>query len=179
MFSVVFSLLKDVSLKVEFRDFFRDNLGKVMIAVSILLLILGILMLGTSYFSIAETAFIPVISSFLGVLLLVCGLFVHVGLFSGRWRSVDGVFTVLLCISVGFFALAISAIQVQLVTGFEEMTIPCRSGTGAALARTFALYFPISVRPYLFLFSLGLQWGIVFLSASLILKVFNCLRNLS
>ena len=157
----------------EFLDFLRDNLGKVMIAVGVLLLVLGASMLATSYFTLTETAFVPVICSFTGILLVVYGFFVQVGVFWGRWRSLDGLGTVMLCVSVGFFALAISAIQVQLVTGFESQGVPSRGGGESP----FALFFPISVRPFLFLFGLGLQWGMVFFAISLILKAFSYFRH--
>jgi hypothetical protein len=158
----------------ELLDFLRDNLGKVLIAVGILFFLLGVFMLADSYFILTEIAFVPAISLFLGILLAVYGLFVQVGLLSGRLRSIDGLGTIILCVSVGFFALAFSAIQVQLVTGFEKQGMPSRSGGGES---PFALFFPISVRPFLFLFGLGLQWGIILLATSLILKAFSYFRH--
>jgi len=157
----------------RFLDFVRDNLGKVMIAVGMLFSLLGVFMLATFYFTLPEIAFVPLISLFSGVLFVVYGFFVQVGLFPARWRSMDGVGTVMLCVSVGFFALAISAIQVQLVTGFEMHGMPNRGGGESP----FALFLPISVRPFLFLLGLGLQWGTVFLAASFLLKAFSHFRH--
>jgi len=157
----------------KFLDFIRDNLGKVMIVVGMLLFLLGVSMLATFYFVLPEIAFVPLISGFLGILFIVYGFFVQVGMFSAHWRSIDGVGTVMLCISVGFFALAISAVQVQLVTGFDVRGMPSRGGGESP----FAVFLPISVRPFLFLFGMGLQWGIVFLAASFILKALGYFRH--
>jgi hypothetical protein len=156
----------------EFMDFLKDNQGKILIAIGILLAVLGFGMQSTFYFVIPTVGFLSGVSLFLGIMLVVLGSFVHVGLFPVKWRSVDGLGTVLLCISVGFFALAIVAIQFQLVTGFYEEGAPSPGG-----GVPYTMYIPISERPFLFLFGSGLQFGLAFLVASLIFKAFAYFRS--
>lgn len=157
----------------EFGDFLKENLGKILIAVGILLLVLGFVMQSTFYFVISAFGFISAVNLFLGIMLIVLGSFVLVGLFPVKLRSIDGLGTILLCVSIGFFALAFVAIQFQLVTGFDVEGIPRPFGGGwEGFIAT-----PISERPFLFLFSNGLQLGLVFLVASLILKAFSYFRN--
>ena len=158
----------------EFVDFLKDSQGKILIAIGILFFVFGFGMESTFYFVIPLTVgFLSGASLFLGIMLIVLGSFVQVGLFPAKWRSVDGLGTVLLCISVGFFALAIVAIQFQLVTGFYVEGTPSPSGG----LGPYTMYIPISERPFLFLFGSGLQFGIAFLVASLIFKAFAYFRS--
>jgi hypothetical protein len=153
----------------EFADYLKDNLGKVLIAVGLILVILGVLTLAALSAVVPDvTLLVPAVSLFLGIVFVVYGFFVQVGLFSVRWTSVNGVGTILLCISVGFFALAIVAIQFQLITGFEVFGTPNNA---------FLILIPYSIRPFLFLFAIGLQLGVVFFVASVILKAFSFWRR--
>lgn len=157
----------------EFVDFLKNNQGKILIAIGILLSVLGFGMQSTFYFAIPTVGFLAGVNLFLGIMLVVLGSFVQVGLLPVKWRSFDGLGTVLLCISVGFFALAIVAIQFQLVTGFYVEGTPSPSGGPGP----FTMYIPISVRPYLFLFGNGLQFGFAFLVASIVFKAFAYFRS--
>lgn len=158
----------------ELMDFLKDNLGKVLIALGIVFFLSGILLLSTFYFGLSALGVaVPTVPMFLGVVFIVYGFFVQVGLFSGRWRSIDGLGTILLCISVAFFALAIAAIQVQLVMGFEMQDVPSRGGGRSS----FSMLFPYSTRPFLSLFGLGLEWGVAFFVAGMIIKAFSFLRR--
>lgn len=158
----------------EFTDFLKDNQGKILIAIGILLSVLGLGMQSTFYFVIpVAVGFLSGASLFLGILLIVLGSFVQVGLLPVKWHSVDGLGTVLLCISIGFFDLAIVAIQFQLVTGFYVEGIPSPGGGMGP----FVMAIPMSERPFLFLFASGLQFGLAFLVASLIFKAFAYFRS--
>jgi uncharacterized membrane protein HdeD (DUF308 family) len=149
----------------EFEDFVRNNLGKIMIGSGILAVIFGIFMLD-SLGTLASAS-----SLFLGVLLIVYGFFVQVGLLSVEWRSINGIATVLLCISVGFFALAIVALQFQIV--YAE---PVREVFHGALMPFMRLKLTAS-RPFVYLFALGSQIGLVLFTASIALKIFSHFRH--
>jgi len=149
-------------------DFLREYAGRILIGLGLILVIVGIMSLGTFFFSIPDFAAVPILTLFLGLVFVVYGFFIQVGLFSVRWRSMNGLGTVLLCISVAFFALAIVAIQIQLVTGFEHEGVPSHTG-----AITFVMYVPVSLRPFLFLFDYGLELGAAFLLVSLIFKAIS------
>ena len=158
----------------ELMDFLKDNLGKVLITLGIVFFLSGILLISTFYFELsAPSVAVPTVPMFLGITFIAYGFFVQVGLFSGRWRSINGLGTILLCISVAFFALAITAIQVQLVTGFEVEDAPSRGGGRSP----FSMVFPYSTRPFLSLFGLGLEWGVGFFVAGTIFKAFSYLRR--
>ena len=147
----------------EFEDFVRSNLGKIMIGVGILEVIFGIFMLDSF------GTLVSVSSLFFGVLLIAYGFFVQVGLLSVEWRSMNGVGTVLLCVSVGFFALAIVVLQFQIVHAepavevFRGLLIPFVRLTGT--------------RPFVYLFALCLQIGLVVLAASIALKIYSHFRR--
>jgi uncharacterized membrane protein len=156
----------------ELKDFLREYLGRILIGVGLIFVVAGIMLLSTFYFSVPAFAAVPVVILFLGLVFVAYGFFVQVGMFSVRWRSMNGLGTILLCVSVGFFALAIVAIQIQLVTGFEQVGMPTHGGS-----IPFVMLFPISFRPFLFLFGLGLELGAAFLVASLVLKAISFLRG--
>jgi hypothetical protein len=143
----------------ELEDFVRENLGKIMIGFGILAVILGILLLD-SFGTFGSAS-----SLFIGVLLIIYGFFLQVGLFSVTWRSIDGAGTVLLCVSVCFFALAVVGLQFQIVQAqpavevFRGMLIPFIRLSGT--------------RPFVYLFSLGLQIGLVVLAAGIILRLYG------
>lgn len=162
-----------MSLKLlELMDSLREYLGRILIGLGLILVVAGILLVSTFYFFIPTFAIVPIATLFLGLVFVAYGFFIQVGLFSVRWRSLNGLGTILLCISVGFFALAIVAIQIQLVTGFEQVGVPSRGGT-----IPFIMFFPISFRPFLYLFGLGLELGAAFLVASLVLKAVSFFRG--
>ena len=147
----------------ELEDFMKGNLGKIMIGVGILAVVFGIFTLD-SFGTLASAS-----TLFFGVLLIVYGFFVHVGLFSIEWRSMNGVATVSLCVSVGFFALAIVALQFQIVHAepavevFRGALIPFIRLTGT--------------RPFVYLFALCSQIGLVVLAISIALRIFSHFRR--
>jgi hypothetical protein len=159
------------SISIEFTDYLRDNFGKVLIAAGTLLVILGVFITPDFYFTISPLGVVLAVTLFLGVVFVAYGFFVQVGLFSGRLRSINGLGTILLCVSVAFFAMAIVAIQFQLVTGFETIGMPSRGG-----GKPSYVLIPDSVRPFLFLFGDGLWLGAAFLAASMILKAVGSFR---
>jgi hypothetical protein len=142
----------------ELEDFVRENLGKFMIGFGILAVILGILLLD-AFGTLGSAS-----SMFTGILLIVYGFFLQVGLFSVTWRSINGVGTVLLCVSVCFFSLAVVGLQFQIVQAqpaaevFRGMVVPFLRLTGT--------------RPFVYLFALGLQIGLAILAAGIVLRLY-------
>ena len=149
----------------ELEDFVRQNLSKIMIGAGILGVIFGIFMLDT-FGTLASATGV-----FIGVLLIAYGFFIQIGLFSVKWRSINGVGTVLLCISVGFFALAIVALQFQVVSAEAVREV----------AHGFLMPFTrlklTANRPFVYLFALGSQIGLILFVTSIALKIFSHLRQ--
>ena len=155
----------------DFWDVLRDNLSKIMIIAGMILIVFGIVFVGDYYFELPAYAIISPVTMFAGIVFLVYGFFLQVGLFSVKWRSINGLGTLLLCAAVAFFALAIVSMQIQLVTGFLLKGEPSRSG-GVNIFDAI----PISVRPLLPIFGEALEFGAIFLTVSVILKVTSFLR---
>ncbi len=156
----------------DFWDVLRDNLSKIMIITGIVLAVVGLVMLGDYYIDLPAYAAVPTFLLFLGIVLVVYGFFVQVGLFSVKWMSLNGLGTVLLCIAVGFFAIAVVSIQIQLVTGFIVKGEPSRSGA----IHSYSII-PYSIRPLLPIFDRALQLGAIFLAVSVFLKVLSFSRS--
>lgn len=150
----------------EFVDFLKDNLADVMIGVGIPFVVFGVFMLST----IGSVA--SAVGLFCGSLLIVYGLMIRVGLFSVKWRSMNGVGTILLCISFGLFALAVVSVQFQ--------DISFAGAVREAFEGSFTSYSRLLVhtnRPFLYLFVAGFQLGLVFFVLSIIAKVYALLRG--
>ena len=149
----------------ELQDFVRSNLGKIMIGVGILLVIFGIFMLD-SFGTLASAT-----GLFVGILLIMYGFFTETGLFSVEWRSINGVGNVLLCVSAGFFALAIVALQFQIVSAtpvpevFHGFVMP------------FTRLQLTTSRPFIYLFALGSQVGITLFIVSIVLRIIGHFRH--
>lgn len=153
-------------------DVLRDNLSKIMIVVGIVLVVVGLFLVSDYYVVLPAYSAVPAFILFLGILLVAYGFFVQVGLFSVKWKSINGLGTVLLCIAVGFFAIAFVSIQIQLITGFIVEGEPGHSGP-----TNYGIAIPYSIRPFLFLFGQTFQLGLVFLVVSVALKIFSFLRS--
>lgn len=149
----------------ELEDFVRHNLGKIMIGAGILGVIFGIFMLDTLG-TLASAA-----GMFIGVLLIAYGFFIQIGLFSMKWRSINGLGTVLLCVSVGFFALGIVALQFQIVSAEAVREI------SHGFLMPFTRLRLTSTRPFVYLFALGSQLGLILFVTSIALKIFSHFRR--
>ena len=150
-----------------FRDLVRaslkDNFGKVSIAIGILLVVFGISMSST----LGTVA--SAIGLFSGFVLITYGFFAQVGLFSVEWRSINGAATMMLCVSVVFFAIALMSLLFQDVS--SSLVLEVFRGT---VTQSLRLVFS---RPFLYLFVLGSQVGLIFFVVSLILKVYSLFRR--
>jgi hypothetical protein len=141
----------------------KDNFGKVSIAIGILLVVFGVStssMLGTVASSIGL---------FSGFVLIAYGFFAQVGLFSVEWRSINGAATMMLCVSVVFFAIALMSLLFQDVSASVAREV-FRGGVFLSLRLVFT-------RPFLYLFALGSQLGLIFFVISVILKVYSLYKR--
>lgn len=86
-------------------DFVTDYSGKIMFLVGVLFMASGVLNL--NLFGTMASA----VSLFLGILFVVFGLFVLLGVFSVRLRSVNGLSIILICASVVCFAFSIVSLE--------------------------------------------------------------------
>lgn len=150
-----------------FRDSIRaslkDNFGKVSIAIGILLVVFGVSMSST----LGTVA--SAIGLFSGFVLIAYGFFAQVGLFSVEWRSINGVATMTLCVSVVFFSIALMSLLFQQVSA--SIT---REVFRGAVFPSIRLVF---TRPFLYLFVLGSQLGLIVFVISVILKVYSLFRR--
>jgi hypothetical protein len=149
---------------IEFEDFLKENLGKVMFATGILLAILGTFILN-GFGSLASAA-----ALFFGFLMIVYGLFVTVGFFHVKWRSISGLGTVLVCIAVGLFSLAVVALEFQVVTVHTRAEV-----FRGAVMPFYRLSFTTS-SPLMYLFALGSQIGLIFLLAGVVCRALGHFR---
>jgi hypothetical protein len=156
----------------DFRCYIVENAAKIMIAVGIAFLLLGVLTL-TTFFS-----FIPMFSLFLGFMLLVLGVFTHVGLFSIEWRSTNGLAVILLCVSLAFFVLAIVSIQFQEVSSTYGGSVRFDGdGSNFPSGLIHSSWLTMETeRPFLPLFIIGAQVGLAFFVACLAVKACSYLR---
>jgi hypothetical protein len=106
---------------------------------------------------------------FSGIVLVAYGFFAQVGLFSIEWRSTNGVATMMLCVSVVFFAMAVMSLLFQEVTANIVIEV-FRGGVFPSLRLVFT-------RPFLYLFALGSELGVIFFVISVILKVYSLFRR--
>ena len=142
----------------------KENFGKVSIAIGILLVVFGVStssMLGT-----VASAF----GLFSGFVLIAYGFFAQVGLFSVEWRSINGAATMILCVSVAFFAIALVSLLFQEVSRADVIKEIFRGSVSLSVRLLFT-------RPFLYLFVLGSQLGLIFFVISVILKVYSLYRR--
>jgi len=149
--------------KDSIRVSLKDNFGKVSIAFGILLVVFGLFMSST----LGTVA--SAIGLFSGFVLIAYGFFAQVGLFSVEWRSINGVATMTLCVSVVFFSIALMSLLFQDVSAY--MTRDFFRGTVIPGVRL------VLTRPFLYLFALGSELGVISFVISVILKVYSLFRR--
>jgi hypothetical protein len=149
----------------DFAYILKDNAAKVMITAGVLMITLGTLVLN-NFGNLASAA-----SLFVGILSLVYGLFAYVGLFSGKLRSISGVGTLLICVSIGFVALGFVVIQFQTMT-IVDFIKQFEHGMVMPYVK------PVikTDRPYVWLSDIALQLGLYFFIAGVVLKILGFLR---
>jgi len=166
--------MKDGYSSFGLSDYLSEHLGKILIAAGIVFVVVGSLFIGDYYYEVPLSALIPCVLMFLGIVFVAYGLMIQVGFFSGKWFSIGGIGTILLCVSVLFFALTVVAIQVQLVSGFSIIDqIVGRAGRAIPVYEAV----PDSVRPFLYVSGEALQLGLILFAAGVILKVSSFLKH--
>jgi len=152
-------------MDLSFLDFVTENFGKIMIFGGVGLLIIGFLTLNS--FGTLWSA----ISLFFGILLFAYGFFALFGFFSGNLRSLNGLGTILICISVVFFALSLVVFQFLDITVVGWVQEVFRGGRLPFLRPLLS-----SERPYLWLSGLSVEVALTFLVIGVVLKVYYALR---
>jgi len=148
----------------SFLDFVTENFGKIMVFSGVGLFIIGFLLL-TGFGSMWSA-----ISLFFGILLVAFGFFALFGFFSGNLRSLNGLGTILICLSIVFFALSLVVFQflnVVVVRWLQEVFRGGSLGARALLS---------SERPYLWLSGLSMEAALALLVIGVVLKVYYALR---
>jgi hypothetical protein len=147
------------------KEYLEEYAGNIMIFVGALLLFVGLLFLANF------DSLLSVVTSFFGVILVAYGFFARLGLFYTKLGSSNGLGTILICISVVFFAVSVSLTEYQVVNGIKYVPQYIR-GTFEGYRLDI-----ISSRPYVW-FSWDSLWiGLSMFLAGLILKVHRAPRE--
>jgi hypothetical protein len=145
------------------KEYLVEYAGTIVIAIGMLLLVVGVLFVNIF------GSIVSVFTFFFGIVLAAYGFFSRVGLFYNL-RSLSGLGTVLICISVVCFALAFALLEVLSVKGIRLIPQYYR-GVFEGYTTYVALY-----RPYAWL-SLNSMWAsLATFVAGLIVKVYSYFR---
>ena len=142
----------------------RDNVGKIIFAVGVMLAIAGVLTLNL------YGSWLSAGSLFFGIMLIVFGLFVQVGFFSGDLRSLGGVGTILICVSIIIVAYAIVILEFVKVDLVRFVPVVDR---GSIIAWRAVLS---SDRPYLLMSVLLAESGLAVFASGIVLKIIHAVR---
>lgn len=145
-------------------DYIRDYSGKIIFLIGVVLLIVGVLALNL-YGSILSAG-----SLFFGILFTVFGLFVQLGFFSGNLRSLGGVGTILICVSIIF--LAFSVVMFEFLEVSSAGIVPW---IYHGYVRGYIVIMS-SERPYLWLSALFMQSGLALFITGIVLKIFHAVK---
>jgi hypothetical protein len=146
------------------KEYLEEYSGNLMILAGVLLLVVGLMFLETF------GSVLSAVTLFLGVILVSFGLFVRLGLFHLKLRSLNGLGTILLCGSVVFFALCIPVMEflaVQRVIAVPQYFHGIIIGYSEVI---------ITYRPYAWLGAISIWVGVGLFLASLIVKVYCVLK---
>jgi|YelNatPaOPRAMG01_1025707.scaffolds.fasta_scaffold15699_6 hypothetical protein len=150
---------------VDFLDFgfyIKEHLGEILFLLGVVLLVI--------YFSTINTfgTVLSAASFFFGFPCVVFGVFVKLGVFSVKFRSLDGASVILICCSVVLFAFSISILEFLTTSvGFD------------IFAFRYKIYYVLvfdSRRPYLLVSNVSLLFALGLFLCGLLLKVYSILR---
>ena len=147
-----------------FKEYLEDYSGSIMIIAGVLLLVVGLMSYNT-FGSLLSAA-----TLFFGIIFVSFGFFARLGFFYSRLRSLNGLGTILVCISVVFFALSVAFMEFQAVKGVR--TVP-------DYFRGFLRGYSVIVtthRPYVWLGVTSIWVGLASFLAGLIVKVYCALK---
>jgi hypothetical protein len=148
------------------KAYLEEYLSGIIFLVGIVLLFIGLLFLKATGSVLSATSF------FLGITFIAFGIFIKVGFFSMKLRSLDGFGTILVCSSVLLFALAIALIQFLeiRVVGFTQEVF-----RGVPLP-----YFRVHIeseRPYAYMVDILIKASVIQFLTGLIIKIYYALRR--
>jgi uncharacterized membrane protein len=147
-----------------FKEYLEEYSGSIMITAGIVLLVVGLMSYNT-FGSLLSAA-----SLFFGIIFVSFGFLARLGFFYLRLRSLNGLGTILVCLSVVFFALSVTFIEFQAVKGIR--TVP-------NFIRGFIYGYSVIVttyRPYVWLGLTTIWISLAAFLAGLIVKVYCALK---
>lgn len=148
------------------KDYLEEYSGGILLIVGIALLLTGLLFLKTT------GSLMSAISFFIGITFTAFGIFIKVGFFSVKLRSLDGLGIMLVCSSVLLFALSIALIQ------FSEIRV---AGFTQEVFRGVPLpYFKLhleSERPYASIVSILIKLSVIQLLLGTAIKIYCALSK--
>jgi hypothetical protein len=146
------------------KEYLHEYSGNIMIFSGILLLVVGLLYVDTWGSPVSVVAF------FFGIVLFTFGLFARVGLFSLKLLSLNGLGTILICVSVAFLALCFAVTEFQAVASVVTVY---QMGPGG---KVIPYQEVITYRPYVWLSFNLIEVGLPLLFAGLIAKAYSARR---
>ena len=147
------------------KEYLQEYSGGIMVFSGVVLLVVGLM---------SEETFgsqVSVISFFFGIIFVAFGFFARIGLFSSKLSSLNGLGTILICISVVFFSLSFSVFEFQAIAGY--VNIPQFSRNGKFIGNAVE---PIIYRPYAWLSLTSIGIGLSLFFAGLIAKAYSARR---
>jgi hypothetical protein len=145
------------------KEYLREYVGTIVLATGVLLVIIGILFINIF------GSIVSVFALFLGIIFAAFGFFARIGLFYNL-RSINGLGTVLVCISVVCFALAISLMAFLQVKGIRLLPQYYR-GVFEGYMTLITVY-----RPYAWISLISVLASFATFVAGLIVKVYCYFR---
>ena len=151
---------------VDFRAYFSDNSGKLIFSFGAVFLAVGVL--SSNYFGTVLSA----VTLFLGILMVVFGLFLQLGLFSGDLRSLSVIGMILVCAAIVLFAFSLVALEFLDIVSTKIVAIAWR-GVGVL-----GYHIILNVeRPYVWISDLCFKFGLGFLMFGIGMKIAGLLRH--
>ena len=148
------------------RVHFSDNLGRVILAFGAVSLVVGVATYNT--FGTVLSA----VTLSLGITLVFYGMTLQLGMFSSGLRSLTGSGMLLICVSVGLFALSFAAWQFMSITSMQVREI---FYDGRESIRRWQILFEYD-RPYLWISDLFLKSGLGLFLAGIGIRIIKLLR---
>jgi hypothetical protein len=142
-----------------------ERVGTFMFFIGVIMLIFGLLFL-TPLGSIISACNI-----FVGITLSVFGLLIRLGFFYGKLLSLNGLGTLLICLSVVLFALSLSLMQ---FVKFDIHNIVPLIFRGAVIGYKLATEYE---RIYVHLCSTLLRFALLFFIVGVIIKIYNVVKT--
>jgi len=151
----------------DFREYASNNLGKLIFVCGAFSLAIGVF--SSSMFGTVLSA----VTLFLGILMVIFGLFLQLGLFSDSVRSFSGVGMLLVCVAIVLLAFALVALEfLDVVRAMYMPIIP--HGGGVPVEGKVLL---ITDRPYVWISELCLRIGLGSLVLGIGLKIAGLFRH--